>query len=138
METISFLLTLIQVSDIITPRGLVESCSNIIDHSFEFVSVSVIRNNLSQELLVSKILKQTIRGMLEIVSVIEELAFSTLHVVEFSHLGFQRFFIRDALIVKSFSHLIFVFVDISTSPFISTVSSGIVIVWGSPSRSLPL
>ena len=138
MATISFLLMLIQVSDIITPRGLVESCSNIIDHSFELVSVSVIRNNLSQELLVSKILKQIIRGILEIVSVIEELAFSTLQSIEFSHLGFQRFFIRDALIVRSFSHLMFVFVDISTSPFISTVSSGIVIVLSSPSLFLPL
>jgi len=87
--------------------------------------------------LISNNLKQIIDGILETFSVIDALL-SSFFPSEWSHRGFPRFFIHEALIVIIFFPSAFLFFVISTIPFISTGSMGIATFTVLSSLSFPI
>lgn len=98
------------------------------------VSLSTTMKYRSQAVLNTT--KHTTIGVLVIVSVIEDCVFMSQ--VPYCHRGFPRFFIFAALIVITLFPVLFLLVVTSTSHLISTLLSGIFIVWSSPSLSLPI
>lgn len=136
MLTISLAGRVTPVRDMVTDRGLIESCWNRIDHSVLRVSMSLIIKYLSQA--VQNNFRHTRSGVADMVSVIDDFASSLLPLVAYFHLGFQRFFTFAALIVIIFLPSLFVLVLISMSHFISTVERGISICTVSPSLFLPV